>query len=917
MQIWDDSQKLSENCLASHAVFEEDCLSLNGRWRFLALEADQPLPEGYFQPTFSSKHWDMIPVPSSWEETGYTQGYFNGSKPNPTLFPRGKKDAIVDPSAGKIGIYRRRFQLREDWNNRSIILRFSQVCSGFRVWMNGEPVGMSKGALGAVEFDVTQVVQPGYNYICVEVWQYTDASALDTAGSWSLSGILGDVVIYALPRQRITDLTAHASLGDQPGDVVLRVCLTAENADGLTARVAVMDEDKVCYYGEGILSEGKTSVVISCKGAKLWSCEHPALYKIAVILWDGIGICHTRQIRFGFRELRREGRQILLNRQRLHIRGVCYNPSDLNAMEQDVLAIRQAHFNSVRVSASMPERFYDLCDRFGLYVLDDCCDSRPDPRWDDLRRDRAIRMVQSHRSHPCVILWHSGADAELLRELDDSRLVCGEDLYCVSFPSLQRMEQIARGEDLVDTPTGLARMLSSPAAIPACAYQDLPVLALNYGGTPGNTALSVTEYARRLAQDPAWAGGFYFQFRDLDLFGCKDPASAVGLIRRDGVPHHLYHAFQKINQQIFCRWEDGCVHIENGYQFRSLADFLCGYQITRDGVPIDEGLLELDVPAGGTDRVPIPMPESMYLPGRYHLTLKFLYRQDAVMGDGCAAYFQWELANNRSIIPLTPGGVIRDDGSAITLRSESVCYTIDRSTGNVTQITRDGQSLLREPLAPVFYRVKTDTELSKSRRLDEWGKLSLKGQLPKPSVVEVNHMAHQVTIAQNIGSGLMRRYQLNRDGSLTVELRLRTGKNAPSRIGMQLSMDLSFDRIQWTGMGPYDTYPDRSDCGTYGIHRQSVLEQDEFLRPQEHGCKTQTVSVHLTDEASDGLHIRSEEPLSFCVWPYSLNQMQSGDTTPSQTTLTLICDQNGLEQMRLQPHSTYTFTFTISPIDPA
>ncbi len=305
--------------------------------------------------------------------------------------------------------------------------------------MNGEPVGMSKGALGAVEFDVTQAVQPGYNYICVEVWQYTDASALDTAGSWSLSGILGDVDIYALPRQRITvqpgynyicvevwqytdasaldtagswslsgilgdvdiyalprqritDLTAHASLGDQPGDVVLRVCLTAENADGLTARVAVMDEDKVCYYGEGILSEGKTSVVISCKGAKLWSCEQPAIYKIAVILWDGIGICHTRQIRFGFRELRREGRQILLNRQRLHIRGACYTPSDLNAMEQDVLAIRQAHFNSVRVSASMPERFYDLCDRFGLYVLDDCSDSRPDPRWDDLRRDRAISI---------------------------------------------------------------------------------------------------------------------------------------------------------------------------------------------------------------------------------------------------------------------------------------------------------------------------------------------------------------------------------------------------------------------------------------------------------------------------------------------------------------------------------------------
>lgn len=913
MENWVDPENFAANCLDAHAFFEEDRICLNGRWRFLSLRSDQPCPEDYFQPTFSSKHWDLIEVPSAWEDSGYAPGFFRGSRPDPVLSYREKKGASINSSANLIGLYRKRFQISEGWSSRQVRLRFCDVRSGLRVWLNGQLVGSARGAAAPVEFDVSSLIQSGYNYICVEVCQCCDASFLEEPGGCRLSGIIGDVDIYALPAQHITDLFAVTTLGDTTSDVMLRVEVRAHNADGLTARVAVMDADQVCYYGEGILSGGQTSILISCKNAQLWSREDPRLYKLAVILWDGIGICHTRQLPFGFRQIRRSGTTLTLNRQPLKIKGVCYRPSAPERMEQELRSILACHFNAVRVFPSLPERFYDLCDQYGLYVLDDCASSHCDPQWDAMRKSRARQQILAHRRHPCVIAWNTGVEDTELRTLDPSRPFCGEDLYCVQSPTIQRLEQMEQGEVLTEAPTGLARVLTSPRVIQPDTYRSLPLLALSYGCSTGNAAPALTGYSEHFRRSKCWCGGFYHQFVDQDRFGSEDPAASAGLLRSDGTPHHLYYAMQKANQWIHCsRADDGSIFIRNLYAFRSLGDLRCSYRITRDGESIEESLLELDILPQQGQSIRIPAPDSMYLPGRYHLTLSV---RDPRSGE-CEAYFQWELANHPHIPAQIPGGIIRDDGSLITLKAEDICYTVERSSGNVTQITVGEQPLLTEPLRPAFYRVKTDAELSRSKRTDEWARLCLKGSLPKPSVVEVDHMAHQITVLQNIGSGMTRRYQLHRDGSLSVEMRLRTGKTAPSRIGMQLALDPGFDRLTWLGLGPWDTYPDRQDCGVIDIHHQTTAEQDEFSRSQEHGNKSQVTALTLRRGSDLELHVEAEEPVCFSAWPYSLAQLHSGDRTPTQTTLTISGFQNGLEQILLLPRTTYAFSFTIRPAKP-
>ncbi len=418
MEKWENPELLSENRLEPHTYFEEDRVSLNGRWRFLCVNASQPLPDRFYEPTFSSKQWDMIAVPSSWEKAGYCNGFFYGDRPNPPLSSKERKSPSVDSAANLIGIYRKRFLLPDNWSARKIILRFHDVRGCFSVWLNGQYIGMSKGSLTPVEFDITANIQSGYNYICLQVSQYSDANYLDDPGKWVFSGILGDVDIYALPQQCITDLYAQTTIGTDMEDIQLRVDLSAENADGMTARIAVMEDNQVLYYGEGMICEGKVSVLIPCRNAKLWSCETPYLYRIAVILWDGVAICHTRQLSYGFRTIEIRGTTLMLNGHPLTLKGVCYSHTDTDTFESDIQTMKASNINAVRVFSPICETFYDLCDQYGLYILADCATEQKHPLWKNLYQERSAELIKTHRNHPSILIWNLSGDCENLKALD-------------------------------------------------------------------------------------------------------------------------------------------------------------------------------------------------------------------------------------------------------------------------------------------------------------------------------------------------------------------------------------------------------------------------------------------------------------------------------------------------------------------
>ena len=258
---------------------------------------------------------------------------------------------------------------------------------------------------------------------------------------------LGDAYItrcHVTPRKMAEGWTARAEVqvhnlgdADRRGTVEVRLA-------GGSARA------------ETLLPAGRTQTVtleLDCGNAETWTTEHPALYEAqAVLTLDGE---ETDDLidRVGFREVRTEGGRILLNGEKLRLKGFNrheeYGAFGLSApvqgMMQDLQLMRSMGANCVRTCHYPNDPlFLDLCDETGMLVWEESHarglgeDRMRHPRFIPQLEECTREMVEQHFNHPSIILWASlnecaddteyGAECYrtilgMLRELDGSRPV--------------------------------------------------------------------------------------------------------------------------------------------------------------------------------------------------------------------------------------------------------------------------------------------------------------------------------------------------------------------------------------------------------------------------------------------------------------------------------------------------------------
>ena len=262
-------------------------------------------------------------------------------------------------------------------------------------------------------------------------------------------------------------------LVERLGDAYITRCHVTprKTAEGWTARAEVQvhnlgDADRrgtveVRLAGgsaraETLLPAGRTQTVtleLDCGNAETWTTEHPALYEAqAVLTLDGE---ETDDLidRVGFREVRTEGGRILLNGEKLRLKGFNrheeYGAFGLSApvqgMMQDLQLMRSMGANCVRTCHYPNDPlFLDLCDETGMLVWEESHarglgeDRMRHPRFMPQLEECTREMVEQHFNHPSIILWASlnecaddteyGAECYrtilgMLRELDGSRPV--------------------------------------------------------------------------------------------------------------------------------------------------------------------------------------------------------------------------------------------------------------------------------------------------------------------------------------------------------------------------------------------------------------------------------------------------------------------------------------------------------------
>ncbi len=482
--------------------------SLDGAWDFrrVARPEDAPRAVGL------ARGWDAVEVPSLWTMQGYDRPHYtNVQMPFPERPPH-------VPEENPTGIYRRRFRVPRGWRGRRVVLRFGGVEGVLYVLLNGEAVGLSKDSRTPAEFDVTGLVRPGVNELHAVVVRWSDASFVEDQDQWWQAGISRGASLLSLGAGSVTDFFARCRLDDDYRHGLLAV--EVEGGGPLDARL--LDP------GGKLVLERRFSGSFEApvRSPRQWSAEAPALYTLEL---SGAG--ETVSCRVGFRRVEIRDRRLLVNGRAVLIKGVNRHEHDdvrgravtRASMEADVRLMKRFNVNAVRTSHYPNDPYWlDLCDRHGLYVVDEANveahayydDLCRDPRYAAAFLERTQNMVERDKNHPSVILWSLGnesgygpnhdAAAGWIRARDPSRPLHYEgaikfdwtggraatDVVCPMYPEVAAIEEFPQLDD------------------------PRPMILCEYSHAMGNSNGGLADYFAAFERHGALQGGFVWEWVD-------------------------------------------------------------------------------------------------------------------------------------------------------------------------------------------------------------------------------------------------------------------------------------------------------------------------------------------------------------------------------------------------------------------
>ena len=556
-------------------------LFLNGAWRFRFDPDVRERPRDFFRGGDRIEGWDTIPVPSCWEMHGYGfPNYTNVRYPFPVDPPRICRN-------NPVGSYYREFDLPAAWRDRDVSLHFGGVYSAYYVWVNGEYVGYAEDSALPSEFDVTPFLREGRNSVAVQVCKWSDGSYLEDADHWRMAGIYREVFLMAAPRVCIRDFGVRTRMINDYTDARLQIRPSLRNDAGRDLTGWTLGAELFDATGKSCLDTPwnlpaadivtevypqrdnvyyplmERLVRAPCR----WTAETPYLYTLVLTLRDAQGaVVESRSVRVGFREVEVRGEELLVNGVPVKLYGV--NRHDHNArtgktvsradIEADIRLMKQYNFNSVRTSHYPNDPYlYDLCDAYGLYVIDEAnVESHGvrglpanDPDWITPFLERVTRMVVRDRNHQSVIGWSMGnesgcgpafaAVSAWTKDADPTRFIHYEGAQGVPEHPLYRpisrsqaavatSEVVAAGETAArfaemanpDDPAYvdiLSRMYPTLEELEFLAewpYVSRPVLLCEYAHSMGNSTGGLNDYWTLIRRHKRLLGGHIWDWID-------------------------------------------------------------------------------------------------------------------------------------------------------------------------------------------------------------------------------------------------------------------------------------------------------------------------------------------------------------------------------------------------------------------
>ena len=651
---------------------------LNGTWKFHLAGSPMKSPINFYEPKFDDSKWGNIEVPSNWQCKGHDMPiYTNFSYPFPveppyaarvireTAHQGGQPNCLSifsDEFENATGCYRLNFCSPVDWNlkKRKLFLVFEGVDSAFYCWLNGFLVGYSQDSRLPAEFDITKFVNNGENTLAVQVMRWSDGSYLEDQDHWWLSGIHRDVYIYAKNYLHISNYKVVTSINSKNSgniNVIAEVSSTANErllCDNFSLKAFLYDSEGNLIAKKNTNNDMTTATFAENYGIKfdeipeenilnahidlevekphLWSSEKPYLYLLVLIVEDlEDNLIDCEACRVGIREVSLRNNRLCINSKPIIFQGVnrhehCPDNGKVMSEElmlKDILLMKQNNFNAVR-TAHYPHhpRFYDMCDEYGLYVIDEAnlethgfqtfLHATPllsnNPYWRNAHLARISRLVQRDTNHACVIIWSLGnesgcggghyAMASWVRAHDKSRFLHYEgggyrtsctDIICPMYADVNTCRHLLLKND------------------------RRPIILCEYSHAMGNSNGGLHKYWNCFREETRIQGGFIWDLVDQGLtinrtnfsywgyggdFGDKpnDAQFCInGLTFPDRVPHPALFEVKYLQQPLTISLTDsGNLRFRNWYVFSSLDNFCLEWSIILDsGISLKNGILDI------------------------------------------------------------------------------------------------------------------------------------------------------------------------------------------------------------------------------------------------------------------------------------------------------------------------------------
>lgn len=784
--------------------------NLNGSWKFTLVPNPLAVPANFYAADYDDSQWLDMAVPGNWQLQllNHPQAgrlafrdipiYTNVAYPFPPNPP-------YVPAENPTGCYRTTFDLDGSWQGRTILIRFEAVDSAFYLWINGKKVGYSQDSRLPAEFDITKFVTPGENVLAVQVMRYSDGSYLEDQDMWLLSGIQREVILYSKPKVCIQDFTVQTWLDNRYTDATLHIETQVTSEPDATRAPAVagyqisamlfdemgnpmLNQAAVARVSDRVLHQrgiknGWAVIDFPVNNPNKWTAETPYLYRLVLTLIDSDGkACDFESCRVGFRQVEIKDGIIQLNGKRLVLRGVDrheHHPErgralTIDDMRRDIILMKQFNFNAVRTSHYPDDpRWYDLCDEYGLYLVDETNlethgvwdDLSNDPLWAHAYLERAMRMVLRDKNHPSVLFWSLGnesgcgtnhhAMAAWIRANDPTRPVHYEsgrpgpevsDVASYMYPNLEWMKQL----------------LSDP-------QEKRPIVMCEYAYAKGNSTGNFYKFWEMVDAFPRFQGGFIWDWSDKALLGInvrgekywayggdfggdfnyhqpnEDPQMCCnGIVGPDLTPHPGAYEVKKVQAPVAI-WAagqpgvnqspqipidsslvaknilEGRFVVWNKYHTLDLSHLVLGWEVLENGLRVQSGNLPpLQLAAGQKTEVLIPfkVPDKTNPGAEYHLNVYFNLAMDtpwASKGHIIAwEQFRLPVSTTPKRLPALgagPGLSILDASHDLVIKGPNFHLVFDKTTGVMTSLDVDGRPLINHGPIENFFRAPTDVDL--------------------------------------------------------------------------------------------------------------------------------------------------------------------------------------------------------------